>query len=383
MIGDSNLDSILRSSDHEILAENEIIALQKLFSGIFDSMTGISAILNRNRQIIYTNYEFLSTLGLDSLEPLLGKRPGESLSCMNADSGTDGCGTSPACQFCGIFRSITECRSTGMKTVSEASMTTFTAGEPRHWDLRVTCTPMEIEGHEFFVVSLQDIAAEKRLAALERIFFHDILNTASGLNGLLTVLRDEKDPVQTNELLGYSEEASRTIIDEISMFRQLRAAESGDLKTELKTVDSLDFLKSVAARNSYHNTRNDISVNIDSSSSGVETETDPVLLQRVLTNLLKNAVEASKPGSEVVAGTRVLSDRVLFFVRNNGVIPEGVREQIFQRSFSTKGASRGLGTYSVKLLTEKYLKGKASFISNHSEGTVFTIELGIKFPVQP
>ncbi|MCU0364030.1 MAG: hypothetical protein MUE32_11795 [Bacteroidales bacterium] len=66
MIGDSNLDSILRSSDHEILAENEIIALQKLFSGIFDSMTGISAILNRNRQIIYTNYEFLSTLGLDS-----------------------------------------------------------------------------------------------------------------------------------------------------------------------------------------------------------------------------------------------------------------------------------------------------------------------------
>ncbi|MCU0364032.1 MAG: HAMP domain-containing histidine kinase [Bacteroidales bacterium] len=270
-----------------------------------------------------------------------------------------------------------------MKTVSEASMTTFTAGEPRHWDLRVTCTPMEIEGHEFFVVSLQDIAAEKRLAALERIFFHDILNTASGLNGLLTVLRDEKDPVQTNELLGYSEEASRTIIDEISMFRQLRAAESGDLKTELKTVDSLDFLKSVAARNSYHNTRNDISVNIDSSSSGVETETDPVLLQRVLTNLLKNAVEASKAGSEVVAGTRVLSDRVLFFVRNNGVIPEGVREQIFQRSFSTKGASRGLGTYSVKLLTEKYLKGKASFISNHSEGTVFTIELGIKFPVQP
>jgi sensor histidine kinase regulating citrate/malate metabolism len=64
------------------------------------------------------------------------------------------------------------------------------------------------------------------------------------------------------------------------------------------------------------------------------------------------------------------------------VIPEGIREQIFMRSFSTKGATRGLGTYSVKLLTEKYLKGKASFLSNTSEGTVFTIELDRKIQVQ-
>jgi signal transduction histidine kinase len=59
---------------------------------------------------------------------------------------------------------------------------------------------------------------------------------------------------------------------------------------------------------------------------------------------------------------------------------EEVQRQLFQRSFSTKGIGRGLGTYSIRLLTENYLKGKVSFISNETEGTVFSIELNKKFP---
>jgi sensor histidine kinase regulating citrate/malate metabolism len=52
--------------------------------------------------------------------------------------------------------------------------------------------------------------------------------------------------------------------------------------------------------------------------------------------------------------------------------------QLFQRSFSTKGQSRGIGSYSIKLLTENYLKGKVSFISNENDRTVFSIELNTK-----
>jgi sensor histidine kinase regulating citrate/malate metabolism len=49
--------------------------------------------------------------------------------------------------------------------------------------------------------------------------------------------------------------------------------------------------------------------------------------------------------------------------------------QIFQRSFSTKGTGRGIGTYSVKLLTEKYLQGEVSFISTKEFGTTFYITI--------
>lgn len=56
-------------------------------------------------------------------------------------------------------------------------------------------------------------------------------------------------------------------------------------------------------------------------------------------------------------------------------MPDEVKLQIFQRSFSTKGRGRGIGTYSIKLFTEKYLEGKVSFTSKEGEGTVFTVEL--------
>jgi signal transduction histidine kinase len=54
-------------------------------------------------------------------------------------------------------------------------------------------------------------------------------------------------------------------------------------------------------------------------------------------------------------------------------MPKEIQLQIFARSFSTKGQGRGLGTYSVRLLTEKYLKGKVWFKSSEKQGTTFYI----------
>ena len=67
--------------------------------------------------------------------------------------------------------------------------------------------------------------------------------------------------------------------------------------------------------------------------------------------------------------------KAVFSVNNPGVIPDDVGLQIFQRSFSTKGHGRGLGTYSMKLFGENYLNGKVYFQSDDKKGTTFTIEL--------
>jgi sensor histidine kinase regulating citrate/malate metabolism len=54
---------------------------------------------------------------------------------------------------------------------------------------------------------------------------------------------------------------------------------------------------------------------------------------------------------------------------------KAVQLQIFKRSFSTKGKGRGLGTYSIKLLTENYLDGNAGFESREDIGTIFRVSL--------
>ena len=60
-----------------------------------------------------------------------------------------------------------------------------------------------------------------------------------------------------------------------------------------------------------------------------------------------------------------------FWSHNRGVMPPEVQRQVFKRSFSTKGAGRGLGTYSMRLLTERYLCGEVSFTSHPTAGTTF------------
>ena len=69
-------------------------------------------------------------------------------------------------------------------------------------------------------------------------------------------------------------------------------------------------------------------------------------------------------------------EAVTFSVTNPGVIPRDVQLQIFQRSFSTKGdRGRGVGTYSIKLLGEQYLRGTMGFKTDASNGTTFWLRL--------
>jgi sensor histidine kinase regulating citrate/malate metabolism len=104
-------------------------------------------------------------------------------------------------------------------------------------------------------------------------------------------------------------------------------------------------------------------------------KTDKTLLKRVLGNLIKNALEASNEGNTVSLGIEEFDSTIVFSVSNETFMPRDIQLQIFQRSFSTKGKGRGVGTYSVKLLTENYLKGQVTFLSTPEFGTTFYITI--------
>jgi signal transduction histidine kinase len=103
--------------------------------------------------------------------------------------------------------------------------------------------------------------------------------------------------------------------------------------------------------------------------------TDKVLLKRVLINLLKNALEASPKNATVVLNIYRDENTIVFTVYNPGYMSVAVQSQVFQRSFSTKGAGRGLGSYSIKLLTERYLNGNVYFATSEDNGTTFFVTL--------
>ncbi len=376
----TNFASAKRSTAQQILDEYKIAGSQKFFTEIFGAMTGIGAVIDKNRQIIYANDEFLSQLGLTSIELILGKRPGEVIACPNSFVESAGCGTSSACAYCGIVNTILESQDNGIKITKEAQVTGMLNGKSMNWDLKVISTPIVFDGETFYVLILQDISESKRRIALERIFFHDLLNSIGGLYGLLTVLKEETNPDQKRELINLSEETSRNIIEEILVQRQLRAAENGDLHVNIELVNSIELLDSAISKIGFHETGKEKRIIRSEDSANVHFETDRILLQRVLINLIKNALEETDATGTISTGIYLERDEITFWVKNQNVMPGEVQMQIFKRSFSTKGEGRGDGTYSIKLLTENYLKGNVSFISNIEAGTVFRINLKTEYP---
>ena len=90
---------------------------------------------------------------------------------------------------------------------------------------------------------------------------------------------------------------------------------------------------------------------------------------------MKNALEASRAGERVTIWCDC-GQRTRLHVHNPAAMPDAVRLQIFQRSFSTRaGRGRGVGTYSARLLVEKYLGGTLTFVTAPETGTIFTIDL--------
>lgn len=371
----------VRSTAEQILKEYELVSSQRLFIEIFGSMTGIGAVIDKNRQIVYANDEFLALLGINTLEPILGKRTGEVVSCIHEREEPFGCGTSMACAYCGAVSAIMESQKSGLKSMKETHITTSIDGKLKSWDFNIISTPVSLSGELFYILVFQDISDEKRRSALERIFFHDLLNTAGGLNGLLTILKEETNPEEARELINLSERVSQDILDEIMLHRQIRAAEDGNLQIRIELVNSLELLSSAIVKISSHDVGKNKSIILSDKAVNIDFETDKALFQRVIINLLKNALEATEKNRSILAGVETENNKIRFWVKNGTVIPNDVQMQLFQRSFSTKGSDRGIGTYSIRLLTENYLEGKVSFISNESEGTIFSIELNKTFPV--
>lgn len=220
---------------------------------------------------------------------------------------------------------------------------------------------------------LDDVSDAKRRAVLERTSFHDILNTAGGVSGIAGLI--VTDPQACQEFRQDLLTSATLLVNEIKCQRMLLSAERGELVAERVAVGSRRILDDVVRLYAHHPVAEGRRLEVAHDSTDLPLVTDPTILGRVLGNLVKNALEASRPGQVVVVGSRARPGGCEFWCRNAGEIPPAHRAQIFQRNFSTKGEGRGIGTYSVRLLTEQFLGGRVGFTSSAEEGTCFTVEL--------
>ena len=370
-------DAPFASSQRVPLAEalTQLKEARSLESGriSLDAADVPTAILNDCRQVIYANRSFKEAVGAGTLEELCGRRPGEILGCIHAEPG---CGESSSCRFCGAGQAIVETLRSGQPMSRECHITVAAADRGPAHDFLVRTTPFQIGERPFVLISFTDIADLKRRQSLERMFFHDIMNTASSFRVYLDILGREKLAENSLQLVERLQVISATLVEEIQGQKVMMSAEQGTLRVQRNLIESRALAEQLVEQWEGQEAARGRTVVFAPFSESFTFISDDSLVKRILSNMVKNALEASPEGAVVSLGMRRRPEGELSLeVHNPTCMDPLVQRQIFSRYFSTKGSDRGLGTWGMRLLAEEYLGGKVSFSSTEAEGTTFVLTL--------
>lgn len=377
MAADAALPSPRRIDRAEALSDLRRVQAAGQVPRALDSLAAPLAVLNARRQVIFANKAFQDFARGASMDEICGSRPGDVLGCVNAHHG---CGDWEGCGFCGARQAIGETQKTGQPAARECHITVDAPESPPARDLLVRTTPFEIAGSDYVMVNFSDISDLKRRTALERIFFHDIQNTASSFRVYLDLLRrGETSEDAKRNLLERLMAVCDTLQEEIEGQKIMLSAENGTLRAQRNLIESHSLAVQLMTQVEGLEIAQGRTLVIAPFSEKFSFISDDALVKRILVNMLKNALEASPAGAVVTIGLRRTgAARAAFSVHNPSCMDQKVRLQVFRRYFSTKGADRGLGTWGMKLLAEEYLGGRVAFTSTPGEGTIFTLTLPLK-----
>ena len=102
---------------------------------------------------------------------------------------------------------------------------------------------------------------------------------------------------------------------------------------------------------------------------------DRTQLIRVITNLVKNAIQAIPDDKipQIIVKVTDNNGRVDLTISDNGIgISDENKDKVFEPKFTTKSSGMGLGLAMVKNIVETY-QGTITFTSVKDVGTTFTV----------
>jgi PAS domain S-box-containing protein len=146
----------------------------------------------------------------------------------------------------------------------------------------------------------------------------------------------------------------------------LERLEAGSVPLERRTTDLVDLVRATALE--HREAMGDRRVDLPGRS--VVAVVDPRTVERIVENLLLNAVRHTPPGSPVVVSVRRVGDHAEIWVDDSGSgIPEELRERVFDRFFTGPGPHRGGSGMGLSLVARlAALHGGAAWVEDSDSG---------------
>ena len=169
-------------------------------------------------------------------------------------------------------------------------------------------------------------------------------------------------------------EYSQTLIQQIDVMSSIASAFSDFAKMPTQKKEEIEVISVVKLALDIFNEK---SIKYLPENKELFAFLDKTQLIRIVTNLVKNAIQATESEENPLIQVEVLEhqNKIKIIVSDNGKgISNDVKDLIFEPKFTTKSSGMGLGLAMIKNIIEAY-DGKIFFTSKEGEGTVFTVTL--------
>jgi signal transduction histidine kinase len=216
-------------------------------------------------------------------------------------------------------------------------------------------------------------AAAERLAGIGRLsagLAHEIRNPLGGISGSIELLRSSPNlSEEDRQLCDIVQREAARLNDLVSDMLELS-------KPKEPTIDGVDLAK-VAAEivqlASKSGRGEDVTVRYD-GPQGLLVRADSAQLRQLLWNLIRNAVQSSAAGSEVVVTVASSPSGARLEVCDSGKgIPAEAMDKIFDAFFTTRAQGTGMGLAVVKHIVDGH--GWRVSVRSDEAGTVFSVTI--------
>ena len=262
------------------------------------------------------------------------------------------------------------------------------------FQLTIQATELRVRGNTVKLVTLQNIQTELQQQELEawqnltRVLRHEIMNSITPISSLTSTLREilDHDLVKREgvyelrnegaedlrEGLNTIEGRSKGLIKFIDAYREYTSLPL----PKIRTVRVKDLIEKVAQLMRTELKKTTIQFTYSCDSEYLTIQADEEMIEQVLINLVKNALEAlagSDDGKIELNG--IYSENALIIeVRDNGpgIIKEAM-ERIFVPFFTTKKTGSGIGLSLSRQIMQMH-RGSLSVESEPNRLTVFRLK---------
>ena len=237
-----------------------------------------------------------------------------------------------------------------------------------------------VDAYNNMIDQLEESAAKLAKSEREQAWREMAKQVAHEIKNPLTPMRlsvqsferkfNPEDPKIKEKLAEYSQ----TLIQQIDVMSSIASAFSDFAKMPSQKKEKIEVIGVVKLALDIFN---DKAIKYKPQEPTLDAFLDKTQLIRIVTNLVKNALQATEKEENPIVEVVVSSENtnVKIVVSDNGKgMSDDVKELIFEPKFTTKTSGMGLGLGIIKNIIEAY-GGTITFTSKEGEGTVFTVVL--------